>query len=155
MGQIWDFWTSVFSTFWIEEQQSLVSFLTENSCKLSNNQLIKCFLAQTYTDGFNPDLLEQLAYASEFVQKDWLTQRVRHRIMTTSCDDRILTLRKIAIWMSKLSKTWHFKKRTIFVNFFWKKCQVFGNFLTVKWQFSGGSGWDYTSDSDLCPLPPP
>ena len=23
--------------------------------------------------------------------------------------------------------------------FFGKKCQVFGNFLTVKWQFSGGS----------------
>ena len=31
------------------------------------------------------------------------------------------------------------KKMTIFVNFFFK-CQVFGNFLTVKWQFSGGSG---------------
>ena len=30
------------------------------------------------------------------------------------------------------------KKMTIFVNFFFK-CQVFGNFLTVKWQFSGGS----------------
>ena len=29
---------------------------------------------------------------------------------------------------------------TIFVNFFEKKYQVFGNFLTVKWQFSGGSG---------------
>ena len=28
----------------------------------------------------------------------------------------------------------------IFGNFFWKKCQVFGNFLTVEWQFSGGSG---------------
>ena len=28
---------------------------------------------------------------------------------------------------------------TIFGNFFEKKNQVFGNFLTVKWQFSGGS----------------
>ena len=28
---------------------------------------------------------------------------------------------------------------TIFGNFFFK-CQVLGNFLTVKWQFSGGSG---------------
>ena len=28
---------------------------------------------------------------------------------------------------------------TIFGNFFGQKCQVFGNFLTVKWQFLGGS----------------
>jgi len=27
-----------------------------------------------------------------------------------------------------------------FWQFFGKKCQVFGIFLTVKWQFSGGSG---------------
>ena len=27
-----------------------------------------------------------------------------------------------------------------FWQFFLKKCQVFGNFLTVKWQFSRGSG---------------
>ena len=25
------------------------------------------------------------------------------------------------------------------MSIFLKKCQVFGNFLTVKWQFSGGS----------------
>ena len=63
----------------------------------------------------------------------------------------------------KTSSFWQFcwKKMTIFVNFFkkqcqvfgnfvekndkfsqcfWKQCQVFGNFLTFKWQFSGGSG---------------
>ena len=29
------------------------------------------------------------------------------------------------------------------LTFFEKKCQVFGNFLTFKWQFSGGSGCEY------------
>ena len=67
------------------------------------------------------------------------------------------TLRRIGIWMSK-----NWPKLDIFLNcqkfsifqkncqrqFFWKKmnfflqflkkCQVFGNFLTFKWQFSGG-----------------
>ena len=72
-----------------------------------------------------------------------------------------LTLRKIAIWMSKNCQKfdiffkknwqkfsffqkncqWQFfgQKMTIFVNFFWKKCQIFGNFLTFNKQFSGGS----------------
>ena len=35
-----------------------------------------------------------------------------------------------------LLKTWPSGK----LQFFRKKCQVFVNFLTVKWQFSGGSG---------------
>ena len=35
----------------------------------------------------------------------------------------------------------------IFGNFFEKKCQVFGNFLTVKWQFSGGSAFDISPDT--------
>ena len=30
-----------------------------------------------------------------------------------------------------------------FWQFCWKKCQVFGNFLTFKWQFSGGSDEDH------------
>ena len=60
--------------------------------------------------------------------------------------------------VKKLPKTWNFFKyffhklslkklplalfflKDNFWQFFWKKCQVFGNFLTVKWQFSGGSG---------------
>jgi len=63
--------------------------------------------------------------------------------------------------IKKLPKTWYFfppKMTNFFIffqknchwHFFWKKlkflsiflnnCQVFGNFLTVKWQFSGGSG---------------
>ena len=59
----------------------------------------------------------------------------------------------------KLPKTWNFfqknwkklsfstklplanflKKLKIFFQFYWKKCQFFGNFLTFNWQFSGGS----------------
>ena len=51
----------------------------------------------------------------------------------------------------KLPKTWHFWKKNdkivIFfqkmpMQFFGKKRQVSGNFLTFKWQFSGGSAWD-------------
>ena len=33
---------------------------------------------------------------------------------------------------------------------FLKKCQVFGNFWTFKWQFSGGSGSIYNSFIPLC-----
>ena len=33
--------------------------------------------------------------------------------------------------------------------FFWKKRQVFGNFLTVKWQFPGGSGHILSSSSSF------
>ena len=73
-----------------------------------------------------------------------------------------LTLRKIAIWMSKncqkldiffkkIYKNFHFFQQNCQWQFFWKnkkfghffflkKYQVFVNFLTVKWQFSGGSG---------------
>ena len=31
------------------------------------------------------------------------------------------------------------KKRQFLALFFWKKCHGFGNFLTFKWQYSGGS----------------
>ena len=31
-------------------------------------------------------------------------------------------------------------KKRQFLSIFWKKCQVFGNFLTFNWQYSGGSG---------------
>ena len=72
-----------------------------------------------------------------------------------------LTLRKIAIWLSKncqkldifskkIARNFHFfqkiansnfvEKNENFWQFFAEKCQVFGNFLTVKWQFSGGAG---------------
>ena len=34
------------------------------------------------------------------------------------------------------------EKNDNFCQFFWKKSQIFGNFLTVKWQFSGGSDLD-------------
>ena len=58
---------------------------------------------------------------------------------------------EIAIWLSKNCKKlvffpknchWQFFFNENFWHFFWKKCQVFCNFLTVKWQFSGGSGQD-------------
>ena len=39
--------------------------------------------------------------------------------------------------VKKLPKTWHLKKK--------------GNFLTVEWQFSRGSG-TYSSDNVLCPM---
>ena len=42
------------------------------------------------------------------------------------------------------------KKKNFFYKFFWKKCQVFGNFLTVKWQFSGGSGFTHTLFCKKC-----
>ena len=51
--------------------------------------------------------------------------------------------------VKKLPNSWLFFKCQKFSFFskklpksFWKKCQVFGNFLTVKWQFSGGSALD-------------
>ena len=79
-----------------------------------------------------------------------------------------LTLRKFAIWMSKNAKNLikisflFFKKITKNCNFsqklplviflkklqllanVLKKNQVFGNLFTLKWQFSGGSGSEFT-----------
>jgi len=56
----------------------------------------------------------------------------------------VLTVRKIAIWMSKNGQNLTIgnfvEKNDNFCQFFWKKCQVLGNVLTVKWQFSGGTG---------------
>ena len=84
-----------------------------------------------------------------------------------------LTLRKIAIWLSKNCQKlnlFFFKlpkicKKMKFFGNLKKKSQVFGNFLTVKWQFFGGSGfnilwwliycvyisqsWFYCTDFDL------
>ena len=37
----------------------------------------------------------------------------------------------------------------IFGNFFEKNVNVFGNFLTVKWQFSGGSGLNHITSIKL------
>ena len=46
-------------------------------------------------------------------------------------------------WMSDLAKIRpdfgnFVEKNDNFCQFFWKKCQVLVNFLTLKWQFSGG-----------------
>ena len=40
----------------------------------------------------------------------------------------------------KIAKNWHFFKKNWQKLSFFFKCQVFGHFLTFKWQFSGGSG---------------
>ena len=55
-----------------------------------------------------------------------------------------LTLKKncqnFSFFSKKLPMAIFLKKMKIFGNFLEKKCLGFGNFLTVKWQFSGGSG---------------
>jgi len=80
----------------------------------------------------------------------WVTVRlIMRQKETDGCT--VLTLRKIAIWLSKSCQgldhffqkncQWQlFWKNENFWQFFWKGCQVFGNFLTVEWQCSGGSG---------------
>ena len=54
---------------------------------------------------------------------------------------------KIAKSLRFFSKKWtkncHFFKWQ-FLSIFFFKCQVFGNFLTFKWQFSGGSGYHHS-----------
>ena len=51
-----------------------------------------------------------------------------------------MTLRKTAILLSKnCQKIDIFSKKIEKKIFFQQKCQVFGSFLTVKWQFSGWS----------------
>ena len=50
----------------------------------------------------------------------------------------------------KMPKTFIKKKEKKIVGNFFEKCQVFGNFMTFKWQFSGGS--DSTNHSILINL---
>ena len=54
-----------------------------------------------------------------------------------------------------MAKNFHFFKKNCHWQFCWKNdnfylffflCQVFGNFLTFKWLFSGGSGTDKLND---------
>ena len=55
------------------------------------------------------------------------------------------TATNLTFFQKKLPKFFFFFFKKIIANdenfwqFFWKKCKVFGKFLTVKWQFSGGS----------------
>ena len=49
-------------------------------------------------------------------------------------------LPKFSFFSKKLPMAIFLKKMEIFGKFF-EKCQVFVNFLTFKWQFSGGSDW--------------
>ena len=49
-------------------------------------------------------------------------------------------LPKIIIFFKTIANGNFCEKMIIFGKFFFK-CQVFGNFLTFNWQFSGGSGW--------------
>ena len=67
-----------------------------------------------------------------------------------NCQLIVKNCQKLDIFFKKIGKNFHFFKKIAIGNFFeknehfWqfflKKCQVFGNFLTVKWQFSRGSG---------------
>ena len=45
-------------------------------------------------------------------------------------------------FLHKIANGNFFEKNEKFWQFWGKKCQVLGNFLIVKWQFSGGSGSD-------------
>ena len=56
-----------------------------------------------------------------------------------NCQLTVKKLPKIFIFFKKIATGNFFEKNENFWQFFWKKCQVFGNFWTVKWQFSGGS----------------
>jgi len=59
---------------------------------------------------------------------------------------------EIVIWMSKNCQNLLFFPKQLPFAIFWKntffpkKCQVFGNFLTVKWQFFEGSGVEWTPE---------
>ena len=46
---------------------------------------------------------------------------------------------KNCLFFQKNCQSQIFLKKRKFLAIFLKKCQVFGNFLTVKWQFSGVS----------------
>jgi len=46
----------------------------------------------------------------------------------------------------KLDFFFKLTKNDNFCQLFWKKNQVFGNFLTVNWQFFGGSGGDFPNE---------
>ena len=50
---------------------------------------------------------------------------------------------KIKIFSKKLPLAICFEKNEKLFQFFWKNCQALGNFLTVKLQFSGGSGEEW------------
>ena len=50
--------------------------------------------------------------------------------------------KNLTFFSKQFTKIVLFFNKIAIVNFFEKKCQVFGNFLTVKWQFSGGSDLD-------------
>ena len=48
----------------------------------------------------------------------------------------------MSFFFNKIANGNFVEKNDNFCQFFFKKCQVSGNFLTVKWQFSGGSDLD-------------
>jgi len=53
---------------------------------------------------------------------------------------------KLDIFSKKIAKNYNENK--FFWQFYWKKCQDVGHFLTVKWQFSRGSGCNIELLSD-------
>ena len=58
--------------------------------------------------------------------------------MLKNCQKLDTFFKKIVIFFNKIANGNFVEKMTIFL----KKCLVFGNFLTFKCQFSGGSGLD-------------
>ena len=70
----------------------------------------------------------------------------KHRIVWLG-DNLDLTIRKIFIWLSKNCQKLDIFSKKIAKNFHFssKNCQRLGNFLTFKWQFSGGSDRQPTS----------
>ena len=56
-----------------------------------------------------------------------------------NCQLTVKKLPNIFIFFKKIANGNFFEKNENCWQFFLKKCQVFGNFLTVNWQYSGGS----------------
>jgi len=48
--------------------------------------------------------------------------------------------KKLAIFFKKIAKNVYFSPKNCHWQLVWKKMIILGNFLTLKWQFSGGTG---------------
>ena len=87
--------------------------------------------------------------SAESCERAWTTTYTKTLVITWPSGKLPFECQKIAkkltFFSKKLPKIFIFFKIKLPWQFFWKnenfwkKCQVFGNFLTVKWQFSGGS----------------
>ena len=65
--------------------------------------------------------------------------------MSKNCQKLDIFLKKKFFFFFKFAiSNFFFEKNEKFWQFFKTKCQVLSNYLTVKWQFSGGSGLEPT-----------